>query len=255
MPVNHSFGVFPSKSSVRSRSEADLQKLYFATTVLHHHDGREPPPDSRTENLEAVHKMGQQNSKYMKYQLNTAPALNRSSCKYTRDYAPKPLGDHVFNKDLAESFRGPQKRPDANNIDFGNKSIYAENFNKGRSTEELKLAKLPTQGPGRDTRTQTLGATDASMVFASHSHECHKAWPDAKLQGLAIPKTQLKLSGGTVLSDTYRTSYGSDFKNHSKSPSSLNDLLADLRPTKSRTSNEEDRMFHVRRACFLSPGQ
>jgi hypothetical protein len=253
MPLNTSFGVFPSRSSVRSRSETDLQKLYFRTTVGHHHDGREQPPDSRIENLEAIHKMGRKNTKYMKYQINQAPALNRNSCKYNRDYAPKPLGGHICNNDLAALFKGPSTRAELN-VDFGNKTKYSETFNNPRTADELKFAKLPLQGPGKDERTQTIGGCGESMVFTSHLQSEHNA-PSSGLSKAESHKGKPNIMlGGTVTSDAYRTSYGSEFKTPAKSSQTLDAFFAELKSMKAADSHDVQ-MFGFRRACYLSPGQ
>jgi len=256
MPLNASSGFAPSKSSLLSRSAGDLQSLYFKTTVLHHHDGRQQTKESRIENFDAIHKMGTKNTKYMKHRVKEAPGLDRESTHHFRTYGPKPLGDHVCNKELAETFKGAGAAPSID-IDFGNRTSYHENFNVPRTQAHFAEANLPNQAPDKKMKTKTLGGTGKTMVHLSKSQSDHIQFPMHKSTECATPKPNFML-GGITTNDTYRTSYGSDFGRPWAATNNLDDLFSELRRERrgeKREVKEEDRMFTFRRSCFLAPGQ
>jgi len=264
MPGNQSFGVFPSSSAVMSATSADRLSLYYSTTVKRNHDGRVQLPEDRGENFDAIHKMGQKNTKYMKYQIKKAPLVDRSACKYHQEFVPKPLGDCECNKELAKTFKGGLAGGKVqSNPSFGKSSRYVEDFCASRTTAELRGAKPPNQGPHRKARTQTLGGTGEMLEVASCSHGDHIAHPQelAKAQEILIPKPNLTLAGKCT-SDAFKTSYTLEFqgaaeqqKRYMKRYGSMPNIegLFDDMPTLSRP-DDDDTIFQVRRACFLSPG-
>lgn len=262
MPINQSFGVFPSQSAVRSRSTGDLQNLYFKTHAKGEYTWRTQKEEDRAENFDAIHKMGQKNTKYMKYQIKQAQLLDRTACKYTREFTAKPLGDCTCNKELADTFRGPRSLPKGR-LDVKNPSTYAEDF-PTRTTADLKSSKLPSQGPHRKARTQTLGGTGDSMVLTSSSHNDHRTpyAALAKANRVAAPKPNLTLSGPGSGNDAFKTQYSHDFG----PAAAARRLLAtsasapqldgqDLLPPGYSVDDQDETIFQVRRCCFLSPGQ
>jgi hypothetical protein len=264
MPPNASSGFIPSKTAtaaaVQSRSTGDLERLFFTTTFSHEHHGKTRTQDSWMENFDAIHKVGKKDTKYMKMKPKVAPLTKRSACKYTSEFGPKPLGDHACNKELAELLKG-NFGPTKMDVDFANKTSYHEVFNMPRTQEHFDLANQPNQAPSRKIRTKTLGGTGETMVFRSWAQTEHGSKPQhlARPGETMLPKPNFML-GGTVTSDTYRTTNMTEYKRPytttSASAGSLYDNLhAELKNMKSRGFAEEDRMFAFRRACFLSPGQ
>jgi len=264
MSSNVSFGVFPSQSAVKSRSTSDLQALYYATTVKRNHCGRLQQPEDIGENFDAIHKMGQKNTKYMKYQIKKAPLVDRSACKYHQEFVPKPLGDCVCNKELAKTFKGGLVGGKVqSNPSFGKSSRYKDDFCIDRSPQEMRSAKPESQGPHRKARTQTLGGTGDMLEVTSNSHMDHIAHPQnlAKAQEILIPKPNLTLAG-KCNSDTYKTSYSKEFRDPLRqqalllqrsggSLSNFDDMFKDMQTI---SMGDDDHIFQTRRACFLSPG-
>jgi len=204
--------------------------------------------------MQDIHYMGAKTSKYMKHRVKEAPLLNRSSCKYSNDYCPKPLGDHAFNRELADSFKVTKELPMSEGTPW-NKTSYAENFNEPRTQAHFDTAIQPNKGKEeRKKMTRTLGGTDYSMEKQSHAERVHNG-QRFKSSELALPKPNF-MHGGTVTSDTYRTSYASDFTRSMNTTSdSAFKVFTEAKEMKSRAAKEEDRMFTTRRSCFLSPGQ
>jgi len=263
---NVSFGVFPSASAVKSRSTSDLQALYYATTVKRNHCGRKQEPEDIGENFDAIHKMGQKNTKYMKYQIKKAPLVDRSACKYHQEFVPKPLGDCVCNKELAKTFKGGlvggkvQQNPS-----FGKSSRYKDDFCMDLSPKARRSAKAESQGPHRKARTQTLGGTGDMLELTSNSHEHLIAHPQklAKAQEILIPKPNLTLAG-RCNSDAFKTNYSMEFgdpiRNQARrlqsygqgSLTNFDEMFKDMKTI--TMSDDDSHIFQTRRACFLSPG-
>jgi len=260
---NDSFGVFPSASAIRSRSTADLQALYYATTTKRNHCGRVQQPEDIGENFDAIHKMGQKNTKYMKYQIKKAPLVDRSACKYHQEFVPKPLGDCVCNKELAKTFKGGLVGGKVQaNPSFGKASRYKEDFCIDRSTAEMRAAKAPSQGPHRKARTQTLGGNGDMLELSSCSHGDHIAHPQelAKAGEILIPKPNITLAGRSNL-DAFKTNYVMEFMGPAAQQARLiqsygsvpnfEGMFNDMQPI---SRGEDEHIFQIRRACFLDPG-
>jgi len=248
---NASFGVFPSQSAVRSMSQPDISKLYFASTKQNQFSWRTQTAEDVGENFDAIHSMGKKNTKYMRYQAKTAPLLNNTACKYYKDYAAKPLGDHLCNRELAENFKAGSLSKTNSTPSFGLKSNYQETH-QHYDRQQIKSAKLPSQGP-KVLRTHTLGGTGDNMVLTSHSHTHHKSpasgfGPSTE----AIqPKPNLTLAG-QVTQGAFRSAHKRAFTDPSEvSPSPQMEQFDMLPPGFARS----DDMFNLRRACCFSPGQ
>jgi len=267
MSNNVSFGVFPSSSAVKSRSTGELQALYYATTTSKNHAGRIQLPEDRGENFDAIHKMGQKNTKYMKYQIKKAPLVDRSACKYHQEFVPKPLGDCVCNRELAKTFKGGLAGGGKiqSNPSFGKSSRYVEDFCGSRSTAEMRGAKAPSQGPHRKARTQTLGGTGDLLELSSCSHGDHIAHPQhlAKPGEILIPKPNLTLAG-RCNSDAFKTNYSSEFRGPAAQKKLLMEKYGDSLPNfegmfdgmqSLNRADDDEFIYQIRRACFLSPGQ
>jgi len=94
MPLSHSWGVFPSVPSLRRTvSQSDIGKFYFRTSNEDHFSGQPVHEAARTENMSELHHIGEKDTKHLDFPLKQAPLRNRDSCKYSNDFAAKPLGE------------------------------------------------------------------------------------------------------------------------------------------------------------------
>lgn len=246
---NVSFGVFPAASASDVLTRDDMQKLYFSTTASQEHAGRQTQEGGEIENMSHVHLIGRRDGKYMKYQINRAPLLQRDSCRYTRDYAPKYLGDYVCNKELAETFRYSVSHQTG--VELNNRSLYSEDF-PPTTPQQMKAAKLPSQAP-KQLRTHTLGGSGNEMhVKTSFSHNQHQR-PSGDVSSCCerfIPKPNLTLAGNRL--SNYKSLYREDFKGTRKD-SSLSRCQSV--PSVLESSVNDDLTLSTRRVCFMSPGQ
>eukprot|EP00927_Polykrikos_kofoidii_P015181 TRINITY_DN16734_c0_g1_i1.p2 TRINITY_DN16734_c0_g1~~TRINITY_DN16734_c0_g1_i1.p2 ORF type:complete len:252 (-),score=45.61 TRINITY_DN16734_c0_g1_i1:42-797(-) len=250
MPMNASFGVFPSQSAVRSKSCTDLQRLYFQTSQRSEFDWRTIPEADRPENFDQLHNIGKRNTKYMKYQRSTAPNVDRTACVYMKEFAAKPLGDCECNKALAQTFKGPSKV--ASSPSFGIRSNYKETYVL-HSPEELKGARLKSQAP-KQLRTKTLGGTDDFMEPVSESHASHPVYPldIARAAPAMIPKPNLTMVGQGS-SDLYKSQYSRDFRK-ARPKASSDAPFEEFLPQPSPFMLADDGIYKARRAVYLSPG-
>jgi len=252
MPVNTSFGCFPSQAAVRSKSVGDINRPYFRTSYKDQLTGDQPPVAERAENFDAIHSIGKKTTRYMKYQKQTAQLLDRNACSYTKTYIAKPLGDCETNKALAAVFRGDHKPRESPS--FGVKSNYREAF-VGHKGEELTSAKAPSQAP-KQVRTQTLGGTGDMLETVSQQHKSHAA-PPRGLSALAgeivIPKGNLSLCG-QGMGELFRSQYGRDFKMPKKQGRMTEAEWQEVMPPAPSWVMHEPEIYGTRRACFLSPG-
>lgn len=251
MPVNASFGVFPSHSAVRSKSCTDLQRLYFRTTQKYEHDWRTIPEEDRGENFDQIHNIGKRTTKYMKYQKQTAPLLDRTACTHRKEYVPRPLGDCQTNKELAATFRGDKKYMSTPSL--GGESSYKETF-VPITRKAHEAAKQKSCAPKRG-RTQTLGGTDDFMEAESNTHRSHPIHPMelAKVTPSMSPSPNITLSS-TSAGDLYRSQYHRDFPMTRVQPHAPT-RWEDYMPGPSPFTLADDSIYRLRRACFLSPGQ
>jgi len=254
MPVHASVGHLPSQNVMKTLTQEDMRKLYFRTMASTEHAGRRLPAEDAAENYGDVHDMGKRNGKYMKYQQKRAPLVDRSACRYSRDFITLPLGDNICNGQLAASFK--------QGLGSGGKGVQAPMLAKSSymadfpemNDKQLKAAKQGSCRP-EQARTQTIGGTGDMLEVQSHVHQKFAPPPTGlELAGkILIPKPNLSV--GMNIGEPPRTSYKSEFgrsaQNMMKSGSApqLNTLGIPV------DIGNDDEMFQVRRACFLSPGQ
>lgn len=166
MPLNDSYGVFPEALPVFTRQH--MQKLYFSTSYSEHQGLLGTPG----ENMDDVLNMGRKDGKYMRFRPSRAPLFSREFCSYSAHYDEKPLGDHVANKMLAESFRPVRHNSGGAKID--DRSTAKDSFVK-YSRKQFRAAKPPSQGPNRRDRTRMPGsASDSMLVTTSFAHDQHR---------------------------------------------------------------------------------
>eukprot|EP00929_Paragymnodinium_shiwhaense_P041926 TRINITY_DN21776_c0_g1_i1.p1 TRINITY_DN21776_c0_g1~~TRINITY_DN21776_c0_g1_i1.p1 ORF type:complete len:252 (+),score=27.70 TRINITY_DN21776_c0_g1_i1:139-894(+) len=250
MPVNASFGVFPSGSAVRSKSTSDLQRLYFRTTQKYEHDWRTIPEEDKGENFDQIHNIGKRTTKYMKFQKKVAPLVDRTACTHRMEYVPRPLGDCQTNKELAATFRGDKKYMSTPSL--GGDSNYKETF-VPFSRQQHNGAKQKSCAPKRGL-TATLGGTDDFMECESSMHRTFPIHPMelAKVTPSATPKPNLTMSS-TSAGEFYRSQYHRDFHPSRVAPNAPT-RWEDYMPGPSPFTLADDSIYRCRRACFLSPG-
>merc|ERR1712032_520094 len=147
--------------------------------------------EGKAENMDQIHNMGKKSTKYMEYQAMRAPLVDRTACLYFRDFNPKPVGDSVFNKELAENFKGGHRL--ASTPSFGLTSSYADNF-VDLSPKQRRSAKVKSQGP-KKLLTQTLGGTGDFLEPVSMSHSKHSPLAKAKSAVTLHPHPNLTCAG------------------------------------------------------------
>lgn len=252
MPVNQSFGVFPSQSAIRSKSTGDLNDLYFKTTYSHGITGRTLPANERVENFDQVHSIGKRSTKYMKYQKNTAPLLDRNACRHTQTYHALPLGDNVVNRELAKTFKGHSQI--AASPSFGLTSNYGDNF-VGHYGDVMRSAKLPSC-KSKQVRTQTLGGTGDMLEQVSSQHKDHSAPPKgmSALAGqIVLPKGNISLQGQGQ-ADLFKSQYHRDFKIPKGQKGLTEAEWQECMPPAPSWVVQDGEIYRTRRACFMSPG-
>eukprot|EP00747_Dinoflagellata_sp_TGD_P182416 gnl/TRDRNA2_/TRDRNA2_36662_c0_seq1.p1 gnl/TRDRNA2_/TRDRNA2_36662_c0~~gnl/TRDRNA2_/TRDRNA2_36662_c0_seq1.p1 ORF type:complete len:336 (+),score=38.02 gnl/TRDRNA2_/TRDRNA2_36662_c0_seq1:128-1009(+) len=204
---NTSYGVFVSVSATHDFSLEDNKKLYFSTNSREALPWRE---SVYTENYDEIHNMGKKkDGKYMKFQLNTAPLVDRSACKYTRDYPARPLGDHICNHGLAKTFRGPpvQKTP---GITFGKSSCYTDTFVR-YEPDRMKQAQQPNCKPPRGlTNTLPSGESTEMQTHAEMNYTCPPKEFTARGGKVKPPQGNLTLAG-SIAGGAYTSMYNLDF--------------------------------------------
>jgi hypothetical protein len=258
-PKNASFGVFPSSSAVRSVSSTDLGKVYFSTQNRRHFswESGTMPEEDRTENFDQIHSMGKKNTKYMKFQPSKAPLVDRTACKYNQEFTEKPLGDCVTNKALAENFKQGGMSRNMSSPFLGLKSSYMENH-CGFDDKGMKSAKQKSCKP-RAARTETLGGTGDMLETVCCSHSDLRAPPLAlaKPGEVLLPKPNLTLAGTNSTNGLFRSQHKRDFINPSTHEARIpaHHRTQPNFPTLPQEVIDDETAFHVRRACFLSPGQ
>lgn len=251
MNKNASYGVFPSQTAVRSKSTGDLRDLYFKTTQQKMLTGQTIPSDEQPENFDHIHNMGKKTTRYMKFQRNTAPLVDRTACRYHQEFIPKPLGDNECNRELAKTFKG-DTRPKVSPPSQA-KSSYAEGFVRP-SREQLRGSRQGSCAP-KQIRTQTLGGIGESMELHSHAHANYMAHDTGMARGTRAPAPKPNLTlAGSYVSELNRSHYQRDFVGAQQKAVTDADW-ADYMPKLPAWVAEADPSMHqTRRTCFLSPG-
>mmetsp|Transcript_52893 Transcript_52893/g.113391 ORF Transcript_52893/g.113391 Transcript_52893/m.113391 type:complete len:223 (-) Transcript_52893:80-748(-) len=205
---NGSHGVFISSSVINDHARDDLKKLCYQTTNINEFRGR-GGAEERGENMEAVQNMGKKNSKYMPYQLKTVPNFGRESTYTSMEYFKKPLGDHLGNHMLAESFAGSKKRSASVGAIDGT-TIYSEHY-ASRTQEDRQKAKPPSAAPNIHG-TNTIGGTGSLMITRSFGHEMHQGRQATTKNNASLPVENLGLSGSpySFLKSTYRREHNGE---------------------------------------------
>mmetsp|Transcript_42937 Transcript_42937/g.100857 ORF Transcript_42937/g.100857 Transcript_42937/m.100857 type:complete len:259 (+) Transcript_42937:122-898(+) len=251
---NFSYGPLPFRSAVGSLDKETLNKLYFRTQASTAFTDRGISEDERGENFLEVHNMGKQaKSKYMSYQFNQAPLVDRSACKYNRDFIPLPLGDNLTNRELAYCFKeGVNTGGRRIRAPMIGRSLYAETF-VDVPQKELRSAKQRSCKPEQAV-TRTVGGTGDMLETKSFFHESFGV-PNAKLakaREVHLPEGNLQV--GASLTDLPQTSYRSTFTVNAVKMMRSSSVPQVMPVTDPRLEVPEE-IFTTRRVGYMSPGQ
>jgi len=208
--------------------------------------------------LQDIHNLGKKDTKYMKFQKQTAPLLDHTACTNRRDFVQLPLGDNIINRQLAEQNKnGLNAGKKSASVDIKKESSYASEFIR-QSPERMRGAKMESfKSKTSQTRTIT-GMTDMMETRPqSHVHFCPPNSELAKAGEICLAPGNLGLSARWNTGPP-TSSYGKTFNDTSMRSASAPQLI----PMDELTADygaalppDHDPIFQTRRACFLSPGQ
>jgi len=227
-----------------------------------------PAEEDRGENYLDIHSVGQRTSKYMEYQLNTAPLLNRNATQVTREFNPKPLGDCNVNRMLAQNFKqGVASAPKGLDVTLDGLTLHEAEYPK-RSNEDLLRARqqAASTGAGVFARTKTLGGSGYLMEKQSHMH-MKFITPDltvAKPMKVVLPRQCMDL-GGNPREVRTRSSLQQSFPPgsglaaatavQSLSRSASTPELSRVLSSMARPDPMDPAVMATKRAPFMGPGQ
>lgn len=256
MPTTqNSTGVFPGNSAIRSVTQDEFRRLTYGTAYKCGVPGKVMREDDKWENFMNIHAIGRRDTKYMKFQQQKAPLLDRSACGHRRDYVELPLGDNIVNSALAKSFKTGLKGGAAgNSCSAKAESAYKSAFS-GYTEERTRSAKMQSFKP-KQSRTMTItGMTDMLETMPS-SHVTHSA-PElslAKAAEIMLARPNLSLPGRWEGAPP-KTSYKREFCLPARTRSVPNMAKCTPEEADSELLPEDHPSFNMRRMCYMSPGQ
>lgn len=253
-------GVGPAKSSLTSLTSAERKRLYFGTTTnALFKEGCSKTSlqteEERGENFMDVHGMGQRDSKYWAFERKTAPLADRSACSFSRDFQLLPLGDHVFNAELAATYKaGAAQGVDGRLVPFKAKTAHSAQFEE-LTLEQLRRSRQPSCGEAMGL-TKTLGGSGIFHERTSHEQDRY-GLTDAKFarpSKVQLPKPNIPLIGRNLRKSadlnttTYQVNHGATGILASRALlKSASDPCFTHKPAKPDT-------LKIRRAPHLAPG-
>lgn len=199
-----SFWYLPSQSSQKHLSAEDVRRAFYQTTNDALLCGKQAPTESRGENMIDVYNIGRKDSKYMRYQVNRAPLIDRNSCQYTWDYTAMPLDGLSTTKAIAMESKSKSQNAGAASRAFkfgGHISRYNEEF-KGFSAEQTAEARPSSARPPVGRSAMPSGDLKENV---SHEQETFKQLPkDAWCKGskFSAPRNHLQVGNFTLQSKT-----------------------------------------------------
>lgn len=260
---------FPTGNCLAAVSKDEVRKAYYETASQRGVPGRVSSQEDRGENFLDIHSVGQRDSKYMDYQLKTAPLLNRNATANTKAFSAKPLGDDKANRMLAENFKkGSAAGPKGLDVCFDGKSEYEVTYlrmNPGQMERARQKSAAAVQGGNVFVRTKTLGGSGYSMEKTSHAHMkfIEPNLKVAKPLKVILPRQCLDLGGAPkqVLARTNNTQSFAPGSGLAAATAARNLTLSSSAPDLSNLMNGERpdpveaAVGLTRRAPFMSPGQ
>jgi len=161
--------MFPGAKSFAQFTPEQIRMACYSTQASRACPGRKPAAEHVGENYTEIHCIGQRDSKYMPFDVNRAPLLNRGATRQFQDYHPHPLGDNIVNKALAANFKGGLTSSKGGNPCPMDGTSDAEDAYMGHIGQELIKAKSNNQKPGY-VKTHTVCPPGELMEKKSHAH-------------------------------------------------------------------------------------
>lgn len=254
-------GYKPSRKSTSSLTKEEIRKLYFSTTSSRDVPGRVSTEEERGENFYDVHGIGQRTSKYMDYQMKTAPLIQRSACSHTSQFVPMVLGDNVVNRQLADSFKegwqagkGPSLAPmTANSVSF-------EDFPAATAAQMARCTPY-IEKPDAMERTSTICTKGDLMETQSHEQNQYRNKSEGKRKKREAPLSWLYRGSMDIGGAPPKVPTGSAYYNEfgPSSPAVIRSIIRSSSVPLARTQvYEEDPVFKatqsMRRGPHLRPG-
>jgi len=216
MPLTNSSGFMPTSNAMRSQSHGDLTKLFYSSASSTAFAGRQLGEADKNESMSEVHAVGQRDTKYLPFRINQSKLIDRTSCRYTQELCPRPVGDHLGNFDFAASMKGLTSSPMG--PDRKNNTLHSESW-RDFSREETRESKpgLAFYSMAKTATLNDMGVTMDTMSFAHSKHQgrsepfCNSGTADTAKDNLVTGMRGGALKAG----DCYRTRYGKDFWNYS----------------------------------------
>eukprot|EP00928_Gymnodinium_smaydae_P054349 TRINITY_DN38135_c0_g1_i1.p1 TRINITY_DN38135_c0_g1~~TRINITY_DN38135_c0_g1_i1.p1 ORF type:complete len:278 (-),score=60.70 TRINITY_DN38135_c0_g1_i1:123-899(-) len=164
--------MLPSAATFAKLTPEQVRRVCYTTQANRDFPGRKPAQEHIGENYVEVHGIGQRKSKYLDFQLKTAPLLNRTACRHNQAYGPLPLGDNVVNRALATSFKeGFKAGVGSNPCPLDGSTAHEEQFPlKDSSTlqQDLKFARQKSKKPKAEL---TFTVCPPGNLLETKSHE------------------------------------------------------------------------------------
>lgn len=247
-----SVGCFPGNTAISSVSQDDLRRLTYGTSYKAGVPGKVMRAEDKWENMIDIHNLGKKDTKYMKFQKNTAPLLDRSALCSTRDFVELPLGDNLINGELAQNFKkGLKGFAAGSEVEQKAESMYKMEF--AAYPEDRSKAAKPKSCKPKQNRTKTITGMTELMETRPVSHVAHSA-PNAALAKAAetvLAKPNITL--GATWGKPPNTSYKHEFRGLKPSASAPHIGAASSEASSLLPRDHES--FRMRRCCYMAPGQ
>eukprot|EP00929_Paragymnodinium_shiwhaense_P048632 TRINITY_DN24561_c0_g1_i1.p1 TRINITY_DN24561_c0_g1~~TRINITY_DN24561_c0_g1_i1.p1 ORF type:complete len:363 (-),score=67.07 TRINITY_DN24561_c0_g1_i1:101-1189(-) len=225
----------PCKSVLSAASAEDVKRCYFQTSKHRAFRGRGPErdKDAKSENMINVHFVGQRlENKYLKFQVKTAPLLDRASCHYHKDFLPRPLGDNVMNREMAKVNKAG-KGPATTQAAFSDSTQYNETF-RPPTAKEAQEARRQDASFSREElcKSRSVLSPVKQMLETSAASHLHFPQRPASCQSWAssvparAPPDNLSVHKSAAVTPT--TAYRQQFGGPGKKPGVTLDDLEDF---------------------------
>mmetsp|Transcript_50222 Transcript_50222/g.92782 ORF Transcript_50222/g.92782 Transcript_50222/m.92782 type:complete len:322 (-) Transcript_50222:85-1050(-) len=206
-----SVGVLPNSTLLDAE---DVKKLCYTTTASRaFSDPRLTPNAAPAESFKHLHWIGHRSGKYMQYPQKRAPYFQRTSCHYTMEFGPKPMGDLLSNREImALNKQSHMDGPKSLGAKMDTTSHYTDDFRQF-TREEVQKAR-PTSAKPAQARWKSLGKLGETKSMA------HEHFGELKVQfdrgEVLKPESTLgKIKPGWAMYPALpRTHYTEEFNHH-----------------------------------------
>mmetsp|Transcript_99621 Transcript_99621/g.257426 ORF Transcript_99621/g.257426 Transcript_99621/m.257426 type:complete len:279 (+) Transcript_99621:338-1174(+) len=234
MPLNNSHGVFTSSKSMRSFSQGDLHRLYWATTNERHIAVRPPTEADQNETYSEVHNIGRRPTKYLAFQKREAPLLGRSACSHTSEYMAKPAIDYEYNAAKAELLKTRGNLHVGTPCNMEHVSHYNEHIGSTSFRPAVCARGARITREGKQERTDTIGGVSIPVTksHAHRTHTGHSSGGGSMTKQDFLPRPELVMSTtlrhGVSDGDLVKSTY---HREHQETAQSLELVPTGTRPT------------------------